>query len=417
LLKFRKNESARSNQSPQPPTLSKAGLWRPLVKALVAFVIVLMIFSLGFAAGRGDLKIRDQLANNASQSLPEDLNYSAVEEVYDQLKAAYDGQIDSAKLLDGLKRGLVASTGDPYTEFFDPQEAKEFDEALSGSFTGIGAELGKNSDGQIIVVSPLSGYPAEKAGLRAQDKIAAIDGKSTTNLSITAAVRQIRGAEGTKVTLTIVRGNDQPFEITITRARINLPSVEYKIEGGIGYLKINQFNEDTAPEARRAAQEFKDKEVKGVILDLRGNPGGYLSGAVDIASLWLPEGTTVVTERRGGQTVSIEKASGSSTLRNIPTVVLIDKGSASASEITAGALRDHKAAKLVGTKTFGKGSVQRIDELSDGSELKVTIAHWFTPAGKNIDKEGITPDFIAESSQNGDTTKDPQKDKATQLLN
>ena len=384
---------------------------------MVVFTVALIVFSVGFVAGRGDLKVRDSLGGNANQSLPADLNYASVEEVYDRLKEVYDGKVDAALLLEGLKRGLVAATNDPYTEYFNAEEAKEFEEALSGSFTGIGAELGKNADDQIIVVSPLSGYPAEKAGLKAQDKIAAIDGETTANLSLSAAVRKIRGAEGTKVTLTIVRGNGQPFEIAIARARINLPSVEYKIEGNIGYLKINQFNNDTVEQAQKAAAEFKSKKVKGVILDLRGNPGGYLSAAVDVASLWLKEGTTVVSERRGGAAVNTERAGGGDILQGTPTVVLIDGGSASASEILAGALRDNKAAKIVGVKSFGKGSVQRIDGLSDGGELKVTIAHWFTPAGKNIDKEGITPDFVVERPQNGDATADPQKAKAVELLN
>ena len=395
---------------------AKTGFWRPLIKALVIFTIAIMVFSVGFAAGRGDLKIRDQLANTANQSLPPDLNYNSVEEVYDRLKEVYDGKVDAALLLEGIKRGLVAATNDPYTEYFNPEEAKEFEEALSGSFTGIGAELGKNTDGQIIVVSPLSGYPAENAGLKAQDKIVEIDGETAANLSLTAAVRKIRGEEGTKVALTIVRGSGQPFEITITRARINLPSVEYKIEDGIGYLKINQFNNDTAEQAQKAAAEFKAKNVKGVILDLRGNPGGYLAASVDVASLWLKDGTTVVSERRGGATINTEKASGDNILQGTPTVVLIDGGSASASEILAGALHDNRAAKIVGVKSFGKGSVQRIDELSDGGELKVTIAHWFTPAGKSIDKEGITPDVVVEKPGNGDTTSDPQKDKARELL-
>src|SRR3989344_1614636 len=288
---------------------AKTGFWRPLIKALVIFTIAIMVFSVGFAAGRGDLKIRDQLANTANQSLPPDLNYNSVEEVYDRLKEVYDGKVDAALLLEGIKRGLVAATNDPYTEYFNAEEAKEFEEALSGSFTGIGAELGKNTDGQIIVVSPLSGYPAENAGLKAQDKIVEIDGETAANLSLTAAVRKIRGEEGTKVALTIVRGSGQPFEITITQARINKPTVEYKIEDGIGYLKINQFNNDTAEQAQKAAAEFKAKNVKGVILDLRGNPGGYLAASVDVASLWLKDGTTVVSERRGGAAVNTERAS------------------------------------------------------------------------------------------------------------
>jgi len=408
---LKKTEQLPSTDNSEPLKKRPSGIMR----VAAYFVAILLIFGVGFAAGRGDLKVRNELASSGNQSLPADLNYTSVEEVYDLLKASYDGSIDSKKLVEGLKRGLVAAANDPYTEYFNPEEAKSFNDSLKGTFTGIGAELGKNSEDQIIIVAPLSGYPAEKAGLEPEDIIVAIDGKSASNLSLTEAVRKIRGEAGTKVTLTVIRGSDKPFDVEITRAKIELPSVEYKIEGDIGYLKINQFSDDTAAKAREAAQAFKAKGVKGVILDLRGNPGGYLSGAVDVSSLWLKEGTTVVSERRSGKVASTEKAHGTSPLNGVPTIVLIDKGSASASEITAGALRDHGAAKLVGVTSFGKGSVQRIDELGDGGEIKITIAHWFTPKGTSIDEKGIKPDFEVKASEQAGS--DPQRDKARELLN
>ncbi|HET7827279.1 MAG TPA: S41 family peptidase, partial [Candidatus Saccharimonadales bacterium] len=262
-----------------------------------------------------------------------------------------------------------------------------------------------------------SGYPADKAGLKAHDIIAAVNSQSTQGMSVDAVVSKIRGPANTKVTLTIIRASGSPFNITITRQKITVPSVTSEIDGNIGYLKISQFSNDTVDLAQKAAQQFRVKNVKGVILDLRGDPGGYLSGAVGVSSLWLDSGKTVVTERRGSTVIDTNTATGNNILKDLPTVVLIDGGSASASEITAGALHDNGVAELVGEKSFGKGSVQQVENLPDGSELKITIAHWYTPNGKNIDKQGITPDVVVSSSGvNLADGKDPQKDKALQIL-
>lgn len=386
--------------------------------SLLALLIAVNIFGAGWLVGKGDISFGGDQPHSANKTLPENLNYATVEEVYDTLKKGFDGPIEAERLLEGLKRGLVEAADDPYTEFFNASEAKEFNDALSGTFTGIGAELGTNEDDQILVVSPLAGFPAEKAGLLPQDIIIAIDDESTDGLSVAAAVRKIRGEEGTAVSLTILRAGGEPFDVKITRAKIDVPSASSKLENGFGYLKINQFSDDTQSLAQAAAAEFKKQKVRGVVLDLRGNPGGYLSGAVQLSSLWLEEGATVVSERRAGRVISTEKASGPSPFKGMPTVVLIDAGSASASEITAGALRDHKAATLVGTKTFGKGSVQRVDKLSGGEELKLTIARWYTPSSKNIDKEGIKPDIEVQiTNEQRKAGADPQKDKAYELLN
>lgn len=381
-------------------------------------MVVLLIFGSGMAFGRGNVSFLSTIGSSSvNKDLPSALDYSSVDQVYDVLKSNFDGQISTDKLLDGLKAGLVEASGDPYTEYFSAADAKTFNDALSGSFTGIGAELGTNSDSQIIIVSPLSGYPAEKAGLQTKDIIAAIDGQTTSGMSIAKAVQKIRGPADTRVTLTIVRGNGQPFEVTITRVKIDIPSVKYHTDGNIGYIAINQFTTDTNSLVRKAAQEFQDKNIKGIVLDLRGNPGGYLSAAVDISSLWLPEGKVVVQEKRGNQVISTEYSRGSSPFRGLPTVVLINGGSASASEITAGALRDNGAATLVGIKSFGKGSVQQVEKLAGGAELKVTIARWYTPAGKNIDKQGITPDTVVDlTSEQVKAGQDPQKDRAVQIL-
>jgi carboxyl-terminal processing protease len=396
----------------------QAGAKWPLRKIAACLIAVLVVFSSGVAVGKGSLSPKTVDSNGKEVGLPNQLDYTSVNRVYDLIKSNYDGKLDQIKLLDGLKTGLVEATGDPYTNYFNPKEAKEFNDELSGSFTGIGAELGTDTDNHILVISPLASYPAQQAGLQSKDIIAAVDKQPTNGMSVDSVVKKIRGPENTKVTLTIVRGSESPFEVTITRAKITVASVESNIDGNnIGYIKINQFGPDTTKLAQAAAQDFKAKGVKGIVLDLRGDPGGYLKSAIDVSSLWLDKGKTVVSERHGGVTQNTDYAEGNPTLKGIPTVVLIDGGSASASEITAGALHDNNAATLVGVKSFGKGSVQQVINLADGSELKVTTAHWYTPAGKNIDKQGISPDVAVDRS-NDDVKagKDPQKDKAYAIL-
>lgn len=388
----------------------------PLRKILGSLIIVLIIFSSGVAVGKGNFQLWGGPGVVRNRT-PSNLDYSSVDAVYNLLKNNYDGKLDASKLITGAKEGLVASTGDPYTEYFDPVAAKDFNNQLSGSITGIGAELGKDAQNNIVIISPLSGYPAEKAGLKPKDIIAAVDSQSTQGLSIDEVVRKIRGQEGTKVTLTVVRGAQKPLDMTITRQKISVPSVSFSLDNDVGYIKISQFGSDTVGLAKKAAQEFKNKQVKGVVLDLRSDPGGYLNSAVGVSSLWLEKGKIVVQERAAGQVVSTETANGDNILAGLPTVVLIDGGSASASEITAGALRDNGVAQLVGVKSFGKGSVQKVVDLKDGSELKVTIARWYTPKGKNIDKQGITPDVISQiSDQDAAAGKDTQKEKALSLV-
>lgn len=389
---------------------------RRLLKSLSVLIVASIVFTAGVAVGRGDINV-----GGLSQSrLPlgvSAFDYTTVNQLYEILRDDFDGNLDKTQLLDGIKSGLVSATGDPYTEYFNPKEAKEFNDALSGSFTGIGAELGTDENDNIVVVSPLSGYPAEKAGLKPKDIIAAVDGEPTSGMRVDAVVRKIRGPANTTVVLTVMRGNDRPFEVTITRAQIKVPSVKYQTDGGIGYLKISQFTDDTLELTQKAAKSFKNSGVKGVVLDLRGNPGGYLDGAVDITGMWLQSGKPVVTERRGSAILSTKRSNGSGEFRGLPTVVLIDGGSASAAEIVAGAIRDNNLATLVGVKTFGKGSVQQVVKLSDGSELKVTIARWYTPAGKNIDKQGIEPDVKVEINESDlKAERDPQKDSAYQIL-
>ncbi|MDB5166524.1 MAG: family peptidase [Candidatus Saccharibacteria bacterium] len=386
---------------------------------VAAIAIAAVFFSGGVIYGRGGISFdhADKL-NSENTTLPADLDYSTAESVYDALKDNYDGKLTQTQLLDGVKAGLAQSTGDPYTEFFSASEAKTLNEQLTGTFSGIGAQLGKNAAGVIEIIAPITGSPAEKAGLKPGDLISKINGTTTSNLDVDIAVSKIRGESGTTVTLQIYR-NGVPQDYTITRANISIPSVESKmLDGNIGYLRISQFTDDTtsgpgtAELARKAAQSFKDQGVKGVVLDMRSNPGGTVDSAISVSSLWVPQGKTVMVEKRGGQVVKTNTATGGNILNGIPTIVLIDEGSASASEITAGALKDNKVATTLGAKSYGKGSFQTVLNLSGDSELKVTIGRWYRPNGQNIDKQGIKPDQVVKQTDSGDA----QLDAATAKL-
>lgn len=359
----------------------------------VVILILVAVFGLGMEVGKGNLRLSlFSTTQTSNPGLPSQLDYSSVNDVYQILKEDYNGKLTTSQLLDGLKEGLASATNDPYTEYFNPQQAKAFSDQLNNSFSGIGAELGKDDQGNLIVVSPIKGFPADTAGLKPEDIITAINGTSTTGMTIDTAVNDIRGPEGTKVTLQIVRNKAEPLTFAITRQNIKLPSVTTKIlDGNIGYMQIISFADDTSSLAQQAATQFKSSNVKGIILDLRGNPGGLLTAAVNVSSLWLTPGKTIVTEK-GTIGTQVSTARGGNVLNGVPTVVLIDSGSASASEITAGALHDNQAAYLVGTKSYGKGVVQQLINLNDGSEFKVTVASWYRPNGQNINKQGITPD-------------------------
>lgn len=342
------------------------------------------------------------------------LDMASVQQTYQTLASNYDGKLDDQKLIEGANRGLVAAAGDEYTVFMNKKEAEEFDSDLSGKLVGIGAEIGLRAN-RPTIIRTLKDTPASRSGLQAGDTIAAVNDQISSQWTVDETVKRIRGQEGTTVKISVVRGN-QPFEYTITRAPIVSPSVESRIEGEIGILTITRFDDQTVDTARRAATEFKGKGVNKVILDLRGNGGGYLTGAQDVASLWL-DGKVVVTERADGKVVDELKSGNNAPLAGMQTVVLVNGGSASASEIVAGALQDHKVATLVGEKTFGKGSVQSMIDLSMGARLKVTIARWYTPNGKNITAEGIVPDKKVDlTREDVSQGRDPQLDAAQQLL-
>lgn len=325
--------------------------------------------------------------------------------------------IDEKAMFYGSLRGMTSALDDPYTVFLDPSEAKDFIDDLSGSFEGIGAEVGIRDD-IVTVIAPLSGMPAEKAGLRAGDKIYAIDSMSTLNMTLSEAVSKIRGPKDTEVILTIIReGEDRPFDISITRGTIIIESVSWeKTEDNLFLIKISNFHEDTLSLLNKAILEILNEDIDGIILDLRNNPGGYLDTAIKVASEWIPEGPVLIEQFSDGRRNEFF-AQGFARLSHLPTVVLINQGSASGSEIVAGALRDYKKAKLVGEQTFGKGSVQSLKSLSDGSKLKITIAKWYTPGGDYIDEKGVEPDFEVEMSfEDYEAEIDPQMEKAIELL-
>lgn len=381
--------------------------------SLVTLIISVVIAAIAaFVIGTRSTEIWSLATGHKSSQL----DLSSLQQVYDVLASKYDGQLDMNKLIDGAKHGLVDAAGDPYTTYFNAKEAEAFQSDLEGKFEGIGAELGKR-DNKLVVISTLDDSPAKAAGLLANDAIVKVNGEDATSWSIDQAVSKIRGEKGTTVKLSIVRG-DELKDISITRDTINNPSVKSEITpDNIGILRISRFGQsDTVSLSKQAAQQFKSAGVKGVVVDLRGNGGGYLDAAVDIAGIWM-NNKTVVTERTGGKITDTKQTGNEALLSGVPTIVLIDGGSASASEILAGALKDNKAATLMGEKSFGKGSVQVIEDLPGGAGLKITVAKWYTPNGKNINKEGITPDTtVSISADDIQASRDPQKDKALEQL-
>ncbi len=384
---------------------------------LASVLAVSLIFLLGVNVGNGRINFGRHNAQN--NKLPNSLDYTEVNKVYQSLKDNYDGKLTEQQLEDGLKHGLATATKDPYTVYFTPQESKDFNDELNNSFSGIGAQLGQDEEGNLEGIAPIDGLPAQKAGLQAKDLIATVNGESTSGMSVDEAVSKIRGKAGTQVKLQIVRNRSQSLDFTITRQDINLPSVKTKtLEGNLGYIQITSFSQDTGELTQKAADQFKAAGVKGIILDLRNDPGGRLDAAIKVSSLWLPQGQKVLDEKQGSRVVDNDYSLGGDELKGLSTVVLINGGSASASEITAGALHDNKAAYLIGEKTYGKGVVQKLINFADGSQLKVTVASWYRPNGQNINKKGITPDKIIKLTEaDAKAGNDPQLQAAQDYLN
>ncbi len=341
----------------------------------------------------------------------EDLNLSSVQETYQALESNFDGDLDKQKLIEGANRGLVEAAGDQYTIYMNKAESAEFDNALTGNIGGgIGVEVGMRNNVP-TVVRVLQDNPAEKAGVVINDIITKINDESTEKKTLNEIVTSIRGDVGTTVRLTVIRDGAEK-EITVTREQVNNPSAYGEIKDNIGVLTITRFDDQTGSLARAAATDFKNKGVKGVVVDLRGNGGGYVSAAQAVSGIWLDK-QLVTTERTNGKVTEELKSTGTPILNGIKTVVLVNGSSASASEIVAGALHDHKVATLVGDTTFGKGSVQKLVNLSEGATLKVTVARWYTPAGVNISEKGIVPDTAVERTADDiNANRDPQLEAA-----
>lgn len=406
-----------SNKAPVREGQHIAKVSRGISFKAAAVVMVLVAVSSFVMGARGSEWLATATSADQNQKLPPSLNYAELDAVYDVLRSNYAGDLSAQDLLNGAKEGLVKATGDPYSEFFTAEEAEKFFSSLDGEFSGIGAELGMRDD-RLTVISTLDGTPARQSGLKAGDAIIQVNDQSTQDWSITKAVTNIRGKKGTTVKLTVLRGGEVKT-FNITRADIENPSVRSEIiAGNIGVISISRFSDkDTVELAREAAQRFKQQGVQGVILDLRGNGGGYVQAAQGVAGIWIEGGKVIVEERADGETIETLRAQGEPILDDMPTAVLINGASASASEIVAGALKDYGIATLVGQTSFGKGSVQQIVAVPGGGQLKVTVAKWFTPNGNNINGEGITPSVkVKLTEEDVNAGRDPQRAKAVEIL-
>ena len=384
------NDKNVNNDIPETQT----GFIRMKKFHFVMLLFLVVFLSAGittFALAFGD----EKAVTVANERTEFDKLYSA----YDTLKGSYFAKIDEEKLIDGAINGMVDSLDDPYSDYMDKKEAKSFDDSISSSFNGIGAEI-QEQDGYIMVVSPIKDSPAEKAGLKPNDKIMSVDGKSIQGMSANEAVLLIRGEKGTTVKLTIQRpGIEEIMDVSIVRDTIPIETVYGEmLEDGIAKVQITSFSSNTTKELIAKLDELKNQGMKGLVLDLRQNPGGLLEEAISISSLFLPNNEVILQiEDRNGKRKAITSTSTKDN-PNVPLVVVIDKGSASASEILAAAVNESADVTLVGEKSFGKGTVQQARKFSDGSNLKLTTEKWLTPDGNWIHKKGITPDVEASTS-------------------
>jgi probable ctpA-like serine protease len=353
---------------------------------------------------------------NPAQKVTSNIKWDDLNEVYSQISSNFDGSIDKTNLIEGAKKGLTAALADPYTVYYDSKEAAEFKSDLKGEIkeAGVGIEMMKQGD-YVVVTRTLPNNPARKAGVHAGDIIFAINGEEVWDKDTEIIASKLRGPSGEKVKLTVAR-DKQKLDFELVREKINNVSADITYQDKTAIISVYRFSEDTGTLVQSFTKDFKNRGINKVILDLRNNGGGYVTAARDLLSLWL-DGDKILTQKSAtiGQTITYAKR-GEATLKDMKTIVLVNNATASASEIVAGALKDYKKATILGTKTYGKGVVQTMLELSGGSLLKITTAHWYTPEGQTINKTGISPDVEVERSYSDiNSGKDPQLDKAKTL--
>ena len=358
------------------------------------------------------------IAPNASGTVPADFStfWAAWQDI--RANSLWVPSTTPQNMMYGAINGLAASLNDPYTEFFTPADSNQFQQDITGNFGGIGAELGENTSTEIVIIAPLSGTPAATAGLKPEDIIASINGSSTNGMTVDQAVNLIRGTIGTNVTLGVMRaGWSAPKDFTITRANIQVPTVTFKMKGNIAYIQLNEFTQDADGLFYKALTQAMTDNAQGVVLDLRNDPGGYLQVAVDIAGYFLKPGSEVVKEVGRAVPTLNYAAQGSGALSNIPMAILMNNGTASAAEILSGALNDDRKVPLIGEKSFGKGTVQQLMNLPDGSSLKITVAHWVLPSGRILDYDGLVPTYeVPITTAQIAAGQDPQLDMALKIV-
>jgi len=405
----------------------KGDMFAKYGKVIVWAIGLALVFNLGFYFGNeSSAESRAQGVANTSLGIPQGVtdfsSFWKVWNIIDEKFVPTNDEVvaDSQERMYGAIQGLAASLGDPYTTFFPPVESEMFESTIRGNFGGVGMEVGMR-DGVLTVIAPLKDTPAEKAGVRSGDIIIAIDDELTQGSSVDESVQKIRGEIGTKVILTMMReGVEESFDVEIVRDTINIPTLDTELRpDGIFVISLYNFSAQSANLFRDALDEFIDSGSKKLILDLRGNPGGFLEASVDIASWFLPAGKVIVMEDFGGNDENKQYRSKGYDVfdETLDFVILIDGGSASASEILAGALREHGKARLVGETTFGKGSVQELIDITPDTSFKVTVARWLTPKGNSISKGGVTPDIeVPYSLEDFEEGRDPQMEKAVEVL-
>jgi carboxyl-terminal processing protease len=396
-----------------------AGLLALLILACTAGAAFLAGFSTAHLVNQGTISLPVSLMPTPTPASPQS-EEDAIQlfwDVWDIVRQSYYGDIpDIQTIIHGAIRGSLQTLGDQYTSFIEPRIAAIINEDASGEFQGIGAYVRMRDDGKLEIAGIIPNTPAEAAGLKSGDRVLAVDGQSIVGYSIYEAIALIRGPAGTQVTLLIERpGQEKTFEVTITRARIEIPLVEAKmLEGNIAYIRLTDFSATATQQMTDALADLMSRNPKGLILDLRDNPGGWLDQALNVADLFLDRGVIATQRSKEGEEVFRSRDGGPA--ESIPLVVLVNKGSASASEIVAGAIQDRGRGILIGEQTLGKGSVQRPYRLRDGSELRVTIAHWFTPNNRAINGRGLTPDIVVPWPENAKPGEDPQLDRAVEYL-